>query len=146
MADKTSFTQAEWTLLLESPMIAGMAVTAAEPGGLWGLLKESFAGGSALTTAVTSADTNPLVKAVVTDFSNSEGRSAARDGLKAKFADSQPADLKKKAIDSLRQVAALLDTKASADAAASRGSGKLVKAPRKLLKRAVAFSELAEFK
>ena len=52
MADKTSFTKDEWTLLLESPMIAGMAITAAEPSGLWGLLKESFAGGTALTRAV----------------------------------------------------------------------------------------------
>ncbi|HKH01827.1 MAG TPA: hypothetical protein VKB08_14045 [Bradyrhizobium sp.] len=118
MADKTSFTKEEWTSLLESPMIAGMAVTAADPSGLWGLLKESFAGGTALTQAATSASTNGLVKAVVTDFSSSEGRSAARDGLKAKFSSSQPAELKNKAIDSLRQVSALLDAKAPGDAAA----------------------------
>jgi hypothetical protein len=118
MADKASFTKEEWTLLLESPIIAGMAVTAADPSGLWGLLKESFAGGSALTQAVTGANTNPLVKAVVTDFSTSEGRSAARDGLKAKFAASQAADLKKNSIDSLRQISALLDAKAPGDAAA----------------------------
>src|SRR6266699_160836 len=31
-------------LCLESPMMAGMAITAADPSGLWGLLKESFAG------------------------------------------------------------------------------------------------------
>ena len=55
------------------------------------------------------------MKAVVTDFSNSEGRCAARDG---KFAASQPSDLKMKAIDSLRQVSALLDAKAPDDAAA----------------------------
>ena len=114
MADKTNFTKEEWTLLLESPMIAGMAVTAADPSGLWGLLKESFAGGTALTKAIAGADTNALVKAVVTDFSSSEGRSAARDGLKAKFAASQPSDLKVKAIDSLRQVSGLLDAKAPA--------------------------------
>ena len=99
MADKTSFTKEEWTLLLESPMIAGMAVTAADPSGLWGLLKESFAGGTALTKAIAGADTNALVKAVVNDFSSSEGRSAARDGLKTKFAASQPPDLKIKAIE-----------------------------------------------
>jgi hypothetical protein len=104
MADKASFTNNEWTLLLESPMIAGMAVTAADPSGLWGLLKESFAGGTALTQAATNANTNGLVKAVVTDFSSSEGRSAARDGLNAKFANSQPPDMKNKAIDSLRQI------------------------------------------
>ena len=68
MADKTNFTKEEWTLLLESPMIAGMAVTAADPSGLWGLLKESFAGGTALTKAITGANTNALVKAVVIDF------------------------------------------------------------------------------
>jgi hypothetical protein len=90
MADKTSFTKDEWTLLLESPMMAGMAITAAEPSGLWGLLKESFAGGTALTRAVTGSDTNALVMSVVTDFSSGEGRSAARYGLKTKFANSKP--------------------------------------------------------
>jgi hypothetical protein len=117
MADKANFTKEEWTLLLESPMIAGMAVTAADPSGLWALLKESFAGGTALTKAMAGADTN-AVKAVVTDFSSSEGQTAARDGLKAKFADSQPTELKVKAIDSLRQISALLDAKAPGDAAA----------------------------
>jgi hypothetical protein len=118
MTDKSTFTKDEWALLLESPMIAGMAITAADPSGLWGLLKESFAGGGALTQAITSSTTNTLVKAVVSDFSNSEGRSAARDGLQAKFANSQPADVKTKSIESLRQVSALLDTKAPADSAA----------------------------
>jgi ferredoxin-NADP reductase len=36
MADKTNFTKDEWALLLRSPMNAGMAVTAAEPSGLFG--------------------------------------------------------------------------------------------------------------
>jgi hypothetical protein len=117
MADKTSFTKDEWTLLLESPMIAGMAVTAAEPSGLWGLLKESFAGGTALTKAITGANTNSLIKAVVTDFSNSEGRDAARSGLKEQFGSSKPAELRTKSVELLRQVAALLNAKAPGDAA-----------------------------
>jgi len=32
-------------------MLAGMAVTAAEPSGLWGLIKEGFASSSALAQA-----------------------------------------------------------------------------------------------
>jgi hypothetical protein len=48
MADKSNFTSEEWKVLLESVMMAGIAVTVAEPSGLWGLLKESFASGSAL--------------------------------------------------------------------------------------------------
>ena len=51
MTDKSTFTPEEWKLLLESVMMAGIAVTAAEPSGLWGLLKESFASGSALVSA-----------------------------------------------------------------------------------------------
>ncbi len=121
MADKTSFTTEEWTLLLKSPMIAGMAITAADPSGLWGLLKESFAGGAALTKVATDPAANALVKAVVADFSSSEGRSAARDGLKAEFAGGKPADIKTKAIDSLRQVSSLLAAKAPGDAAAFKG-------------------------
>jgi len=41
MADKSSFTPDEWKVVLSSPMLAGLAVTLAEPSGLWGMLKES---------------------------------------------------------------------------------------------------------
>jgi hypothetical protein len=121
MADKTSFTKDEWTLLLKSPMIAGMAITAADPSGLWGLLKESFAGGAALSKVATDSGANGLVKAVVADFSTGEGRSTARDGLKSEFAGCQPAEMKTKAVDSLRQVATVLAAKAPDDAAAFKG-------------------------
>jgi hypothetical protein len=118
MADKTSFTKDEWTLLLKSPMVAGMAITAADPSGLWGLLKESFAGGTALAQASTDPNANGLVKAVASDFSTSDGRSAARDGLKVDFSGGKPADVKTKSVDLLRQVSALLAAKAPGDAAA----------------------------
>ena len=36
MSNKQSFTPEEWTQILESTMSAGMAVSAAEPSGLWG--------------------------------------------------------------------------------------------------------------
>jgi hypothetical protein len=36
MAGKTSFTPDEWTKILESTAVTGMAVTAAEPSGLRG--------------------------------------------------------------------------------------------------------------
>ena len=118
MADKTSFTRDEWVLLLKSPMIAGMAITAAEPSGLWGLLKESFAGSGALAKVAADPNANVLVKAVVSDFAGSEGRSAARDGLKADFAGGHPADMKTKSVDMLRQVAELLSAKAASDSVA----------------------------
>src|SRR5262245_63718900 len=82
MSDKSNFTPDEWKLLLESVMMAGIAVTAAEPSGLWGLLKESFASGSELVSAKINPGSNPLIKAVVADFETADGRSIARDGLK----------------------------------------------------------------
>jgi hypothetical protein len=118
MTDKSSFTKDEWTLLLKSPTLAGMAITAAEPSGLWGLLKEAFAGGAALTKVATDPSANGLIKAVVADFSTSEGRSVASDGFKADFAGGKPADMKTRSVDELRQVSALLNAKAPADAAA----------------------------
>ena len=41
MTDKSNFTPDEWKLILESVMMAGIAVSAAEPSGLWGLLKRA---------------------------------------------------------------------------------------------------------
>src|SRR5207253_1584251 len=72
MANKTSFTPEEWTKLLESPMMAGLAVTAAEPSGLWGLLKESLSSGWALLEAKTSGP-NELIKALATDWASPRG-------------------------------------------------------------------------
>ena len=118
MANKASFTPEEWVLLLESPMMAGMAVSAAEPSGLFGMLKESFATGKLLVQAKSDASANELVKAVAADYETAEGRKAASEGLKAKLGGGQPGDIKAKALDALRQVAALLAAKAPADAAA----------------------------
>ncbi len=102
-------------------MNAGMAVSAAEPHGLWTLLKESFASSTELAHAAADPNANPLIKAVVADFMTSDGRTVARDGLKAEFANSQPAEIKTKTIDSLHQVSAILDAKAPGDAAAFKG-------------------------
>lgn len=118
MADKSNFTSDEWKLLLESVMMAGIAVTAADPSGLWGLLKESLASGSELVKAKMDAGANPLVKAVVADFASSEGRTIARDGLTEKLKGLKPAEIPAKCIETLRQVAAVVDAKAPGDAAA----------------------------
>ena len=117
MADKSNFTPDEWKVLLQGVMAAGIAITAAEPSGLWGLLKEGFAGGAVMAKAKTDPSTNALIKAVVNDFSAAEG-SAARDGLKARFKQSKPAEIKEACIATLRQAAAIVDAKAPGDAAA----------------------------
>ena len=118
MADKSNFTPDEWQVLMESMMMAGIAVSAADPSGLWGLLKESFAGSSALAAVKTDPTTNPLIKAMVADFETSRGRAIARDGIKEKFSGLKPPEIKTKCIETLGQVAAVVDAKAPDDAAA----------------------------
>jgi hypothetical protein len=117
MANKASFSSDEWTKILQSVVMAGIAVSAAEPSGLWGTLKESVATGRALLEAKTDAGSSELIKAAIADLDTSEGRTIARDGLQAKLMGSKPAEIKSRAIDSIREVAALLDAKAPADAA-----------------------------
>jgi hypothetical protein len=118
MADKSNFTPDEWKLLLESVTMAGIAVSAADPSGLWGLPKESFASGSELVKAKMDPAANPLIKAVAADFETTAGRTTARDGLKEKLKGLKPAEIPAKCIETLRQVAAVVDAKAPADAAA----------------------------
>jgi hypothetical protein len=101
--------------------MAGVAVSAADPSGLWGLLKESFAEGTALVAAKTDPTTKPLIKAVVADFETAQGRSTARDGLKEKLAGLKPAEITAKCIETLGQAGVLVDAKAPDEAAAFKG-------------------------
>ena len=67
MVTKADFSTDEWKLLLGSPMLAGMAVTLADPSGIWGLLKESMASGQALLEAKNDPNAGELAKAILED-------------------------------------------------------------------------------
>ena len=120
MTAKSNFTPDEWKVLLQSMIAAGIAISAAEPNGLWGLLKESFASGTELAKVKTDPKANALIKAVVDDFNTAEG-SAARDALKAKFKGSKPAQIKDNCMETLREAAAIVDAKAPGDSTAYKG-------------------------
>ena len=112
MSNKQSFTPEEWTQILESTMSAGMAVSAAEPSGLWGALKEAFASSSSLAAAKLDPNSNELLKAVIADFETSEGRSTIQEALRKRFAGAKPAEVAQRAVANLREVSAILDAKA----------------------------------
>jgi hypothetical protein len=118
MATKANFTAEEWGKLLSSPMIAGMAITAADPSGVWGLLKEGMAGGWALVEARQNAQANPLVRAVAEDFATAEGRAAARAVLQTRFSGAKLEGLKHAALTELRSISVIVDAKAPEDATA----------------------------
>jgi hypothetical protein len=120
MTGKSNFTPEEWKVILQSATAAGIAITAAEPSGLWGLLKESFAGGTQLAKVKTDPKANALIKAIVDDFNTADGK-AARDALNAMFKGSKPAEIKDKCIGTLREAASVVDAKAPGDSAVYKG-------------------------
>jgi hypothetical protein len=117
MATKSDFTADEWKTLLESPLLAGFAITAADPIGFFTTIREGWAEAKELAAAKTSAS-DELIKAVAEDLLTPEGRTAARDGVQRLVAGVQMSELKSKALGELKRAAAIIDAKAPADAAA----------------------------
>ena len=118
MAKRDRCAPEEWTKILESTMLAGMAVSAAEPSGLWGLMKEGFASSSALAAAKSDAGTSELIKAVVAEYETSEGRSSVQDAMRKRFAGAKPGDAVQRSLDNLREISTILDAKAPDEALA----------------------------
>jgi hypothetical protein len=118
MATKASFTADEWKTVVSSPMLAGMAVTLAEPSGLWGVMKEGLASGRALLDARNDAGASELAKAIAADLESGEGRAAARDGLSAQLTGKSAAEVKQQVLAALTQVGKIVDAKAPNEAPA----------------------------
>lgn len=111
--------------VLESTMLAGMAVSAAEPSGVLGALKEAIASSSTLARAKSDAGANELVKAVVSDFETKEGRAAVQEALRQQLAGTKkPGDVVQRSLANLKEVSAILDAKAPQDAAGFKGGYK----------------------
>lgn len=117
MADKTAFPASEWNELLASPLLAAMAVSAADPSGLIGLLKENFASAKALIAA-RQTNMSALIRAIVADLETAEGRAAARGAVEARFNGVPSNEIKLRSIHALRHVAASLDKNAPDESAA----------------------------
>ena len=111
MSLKDSFAPEDWARVVGAPMLAGIAVTAAEPGGLWGAVKESMAVAGALREGA-GAGANPLVAEVAAAYETSEGRDLARGVLKAEARGRKPAEVVEAAVRELAAVAALVARKA----------------------------------
>ncbi|MGA9599818.1 MAG: hypothetical protein WBS22_06120 [Methylocystis sp.] len=117
MAVKTNFSADEWRTVLEAPVLAGFAITAADPSGIFGTLAEGWANAKELAAAKTSAS-DELIKAIAEDLFTSEGRASAHDQLSALLKGAKPEELKDRALDELKRVVALVDAKAPTDAGA----------------------------
>jgi hypothetical protein len=110
MAVKDGFTAEEWARLVGAPMLAGIAVTAADPGGLWGAVKESVAVAGAVREG--KGGTNPLIAEIAGAYETAEGRDLARGVLKEQARGKPPAAVVDAAVAELAAVAALVAQKA----------------------------------
>jgi hypothetical protein len=113
MAARDAFTAEEWARVVAAPMLAGIAVTAAEPGGIWGAVRESVAVAGAVRAA--KADADPLVAEVAAAYETAEGREMARGALKSQARGKPPAEVVEAAITELSAVAGLVAAKAPAE-------------------------------
>jgi hypothetical protein len=115
MSLKDHFTAEEWGRVVGAPMLAGIAVTAADPGGLWGALKES----TAVASSVARSDvTEGLVAEVTEAYKTSEGRDMARAALKGDLKGKKPAEIVDVALAELSAITSLVTSKDAAAGAA----------------------------
>jgi hypothetical protein len=98
-----------------------VAITAADPSGLWGMAKEGLASGWALLEARRDPQANPLVKAVAEDFASPEARKASQEQLQSRFKVRMVGGLRERAIEELRSIAQIIDARAPEDATAFKG-------------------------
>jgi hypothetical protein len=118
MATKTNFTPEEWKKVLEAPLLAGFAVSAADPGGFFSTLQEGLASARALAEAKMNPSADELIKAVTDDLLTADGRANAREGVRAVATGGDFAKIKDRALAELSRAASIVDAKAPDDAGA----------------------------
>jgi hypothetical protein len=104
MTTKADFTEEEWVRLGRAPLVAGMAISLADPGGPIEAIKESSAAIRTVLEAAQTGDHGELVQAIAADVAEkAKRRRSPMDGFKPKGAQAGEAIL-----DELRAVNALL--------------------------------------
>ncbi|WP_330082510.1 hypothetical protein [Methylocystis iwaonis] len=116
MANKSSFTAEQWDRIIQAPLLAGFAISAADPNGFIGALKEGMASAEALSAAKTDGGADELIQSVVDDLFTPEGRTSAREGVRKIIQGAGLDDIKIRALEELRSTAKILDATAPLEA------------------------------
>jgi hypothetical protein len=104
MATRSDFTDEEWARLGRAPLVAGMAISLADPGGPIEVLKESNAAIKTVLEAAEGGSHGDLVRAVATDVAE---KTKHRQSPMADFKPTKGA-AREEILDELRAVNALL--------------------------------------
>ena len=117
MTTKNDFTEDEWTRVLRAPMVAGMAISLADPGGPIEATKETMA---TVRTATNPPSREQLLTEVALELqAEVQQHHNPLKGFKPTGAGSSPGQL---VLDELRAVAAIVAAKATAEEAEAFGS------------------------
>lgn len=109
MSTKTDYTDEEWTLLLKTPALAGIAVVTVAPSGPIGVFKELSSMGKWILGAGENAPAGTLVAEIVEDIrAIAERKRPAPPDEKI-----PPAELKTRVLANLKQAVAILSAKAT---------------------------------
>ena len=105
MTTKTDFTEEEWVRLGRAPLVAGMAISLADPGGPIESIKESTAAIRTVLEAAQSGGHGELVQSLARDVAEkARGRENPLAGFRPKGADARD-----EVLAELREVNALLE-------------------------------------
>jgi hypothetical protein len=113
MTTKADFTEDEWTRLGRAPVVAGMAITFADPGGPIETIKESSAALKTVLEAAQGGGHGEFVQAIARDFAE---KARHRHNPMAGFRPKGPG-AGEQILDELRAVNALLVEKATPEEA-----------------------------
>ncbi len=120
MTLKEKFSDDDWAQVLEAPMLAGVAITAADPSGLIGAVQESVAMAGSLKSASEDGGEGTLAHAISEAYKTSEGRSQARNGVKVLLKGKRPAEVSEAAVSRLGNIVNLVERVAPEEAALFR--------------------------
>ncbi len=116
MTTKKDFTEDEWTRVMRAPMVAGMAISLADPGGPIEATKETMA---SVRTATNPPSREQLLTEVALELQAAvQQHQNPLKGYKPAGAGRPPGDL---VIDELHAVGAIVSSKATAEEAAAFG-------------------------
>jgi hypothetical protein len=113
MTAKTDFTEEEWTRVRRAPLVAGMAISLADPGGPIELAKETTA---SLKTATNPPSREQLLAEVALDI---QSMAQQRQNPMTDFKPTQGSDPRQQILEELRAVSAIVSSKATAEEAAA---------------------------
>lgn len=118
MSFRELFDETEWAGVVQAPMLAGFAVTAADPNGLIGAVQESAAMAGAFKAGKDAAPAGSLIAEIVAAYETKDGRTIAMAGPREVIKGRKPAEACAAAVDRLREIAANVRNTAPAEAPA----------------------------